>query len=408
LTIKPSKRKTYLLPAACCLLPAVHIRINIPAWGASELAHGALSFARGGYADALIQELQAFAPEGWRPALLASARYGLALAVEALKVKRVAAPGYVCPAVLTGLRAGGAEVVAVDVAPNSFRFDADKLNAAVRAGRVDAILAANTYGLDQDFAFLNSLGLPVIEDAAYQAGQISNLKSQISNPCGLRGAAGVWSFNFKALTGVGGGVLWIADCGLRIADYKLQPLTSNLHTLFANYAIRAVFREHLPKALGGAAPPTAEGEAEARAVLQEMNAGPMSELQAALALTQWRRRAELAARQQENTRILSAVLAEHSAFAFVQDTEGQTMVHLFPVSCRTPEMVYSLRRKLYERGAQTETPYPVLLGGRDELPNAHDLAARLVLAPCRASLGAKQIGLIGGVLRNYSLNETSV
>ena len=380
----------------------MHIRINIPAWGAAELARGALSFVRGGYANALAQELQVFAPEGWRPLLLASARYGLALAVEALGVKRIAVPGYVCPAVLTGLQEAGATIVAVDCAPSSFRFDPEKLTAIARAGQVDAILAANTYGLDQDFPFLHTLGLPILEDAAYQAGyEVPSSKFQVpSSKCGFRGAAGVWSFNFKALTGVGGGVLWLSS---QVLSSKFQVQSSKPQAqslLFANYAARAILREHLPKALGGAAPPASETETEARAVLQEMRAGPMSELQAALALTQWRRRGKLLARQQENTAALVAVLSQHPALAPVRDTAGQTTAHLFPLLCRAPEAVHQVRRALYESGAQTETPYPLLLGGRDELPHAHDLAARLVLAPCHASLGKRQLDRMVRILQD--------
>jgi dTDP-4-amino-4,6-dideoxygalactose transaminase len=358
----------------------VHIRINIPAWGWREPLRGALSLVKGGYAARLRDELAAYAPAGWTPHLLASARYGLKLAVEGLQVKRVAVPGYVCPAVLTGLRAAGAEIVAVDVAPSSFRFDGQRLTDVARAGKIDAILAANTYGLDQDYDFLRALNRPVIEDAAYQAGY---------GACGFRGDAGVWSFNFKALTGVGGGVLWVADGGWRMADGKSQ--ISNQLGLFANYAARAVFREHLPKALGGAAPPSAEAEAEPRATLQEMRAGPMTELQAALALTQWRRRDKLAARQRANSAALERAVAQNDSVALPRDAAGQTRVHLFPLLVKE---VLRVRRALYERGVQTETPYPVLLGGRDALPNAHDLAARLVLAPCHASLGERQINRI--------------
>jgi dTDP-4-amino-4,6-dideoxygalactose transaminase len=373
----------------------VHIRINIPDWGAKELARGVLSFARGGYADALTQELQAFAPDGWRPHLLASARYGLALAAQQLGVKRIAVPGYVCPAVLTGLRAADAEIVPVDVAPGSFRFDPDALANTIRAGRADALLAANTYGLDQDFAFLRSLNLPIIEDAAYQAGCVQGSKSG-AQPCGFRGDAGVWSFNFKSLAGVGGGILWLPETGSR---FKVQGSRFNAWPLFANYAVRAVFRERLPKFLGGAAPPGAESEHETRAVLQEMRGGPMSELQAALALTQWRRRDTLAARQKANADALERALANCAAFAPVADTVGQTKVHLFPFLVNGgPEAVLHVRRALYAQGVQTETPYPVLLGDEAKLPNAHGLAARLALAPCHASLREKRVKHIAGAL----------
>src|SRR5207249_2205132 len=145
---------------------------------------------------------------GWSVFPLSSARYGLSLAVQHLGLsgKRVAVPGYVCPAVLTGLRHAGADPVAIDCRPCSFRFDPVCLNKACQARAVDAILAANTYGLDQDFTFLRSLQLPILEDAAYQAGRLDRVDGM---PCGTRGHVGVWSFNFKVLTGIGGGILLI-------------------------------------------------------------------------------------------------------------------------------------------------------------------------------------------------------
>ena len=166
----------------------MHIRINIPDWGATELAHGALSLVRGGYVDALQRELQEFAPQDWQPQLLASARYGLQLAIEQLEVKRVAVPAYVCPAVLTGIKAAGAEIVAVDCAPSSFRCDAEQLRQSVKNGAIDAILAPNAYGLDQDFTFLQTLGVPVLEDAAYQATVILDEAPELLRP-NLRGNA---------------------------------------------------------------------------------------------------------------------------------------------------------------------------------------------------------------------------
>ncbi len=386
----------------------MHIRINIPDWGATELAHGALSLVRGGYVDALQRELAAFAPQDWQPYLLASARYGLQLAIEQLGVKRVAVPAYVCPAVLTGIKAAGAEIVAVDCAPLSFRYDAEQLRQSVRNSTVDAILAPNSYGLDQDFAFLPTLGVPVIEDAAYQAGYVLSQKSEVKNqkslPCGLRGAAGVWSFNFKSLTGVGGGVLWLPKGERRKAKIESQKSKTEF-LLFANYAARAVLRHNMPTILGGAAPPVRETENEARAVLQQMKTGAMSELQAVLALTQWRRRAGLQQRQRANSDILAQTIAHCNGLEQVHDTASQMKTHLFPVLVKSenaPESVFRVRKLLHDNGIQTETPYPVLLGERDILPNAHALAERLLLVPCHASLGERQMAYIAATMKKVS------
>ena len=157
----------------------------------------------------------------------------------------------------------------------------------------------------------------------------------------------------------------------------------------------------MPVILGGAAPPTRESETGARAVLQQMKTGAMSELQASLALTQWRRRAELQQKQRANSDILAQAVACCGGLEQVRDTASQMKTHLFPVLIKAkdaPETVFRVRKLLHTNGIQTETPYPVLLGERDILPNAHALAERLLLVPCHASLGEKQISHIAATL----------
>ena len=61
-----------------------------------------------------------------------------------------------------------------------------------------------------------------------------------------------------------------------------------------------------------------------------------------------------------------------------------------------------MRQVLYGRGVQTELPYPFLLGSPKELPNAFDLANRLVLVPCNASLGPRQIARVARALQEAS------
>jgi dTDP-4-amino-4,6-dideoxygalactose transaminase len=56
-----------------------------------------------------------------------------------------------------------------------------------------------------------------------------------------------------------------------------------------------------------------------------------------------------------------------------------------------------LRRTLHALGFQTERPYPAL-GSREAFPNAHDLAARLVLLPCHASLTPALLGRLARAL----------
>jgi dTDP-4-amino-4,6-dideoxygalactose transaminase len=354
-----------------------HVRINIPAWGARELLAGAGALAAAGRRTASREALQrvvaALVP-GWTPSLVASARYGIALAIRALGLagRRVAVPAYVCPAVLTGLRGAPAKPIPVDCLPASLAFDTEALE---RAG-VDAVLAPNTYGVDQDYAALERLGLPVVEDAAYQAGR-TDPEGRV---CGTRGEAGVWSFNFKCLTGVGGSVV-LLRAGREAEPAAGGALPRGEAARFVNYAARAIARHRIPSFLPGAERPGREAADEVRASLNEMREASMSELQGAVALAQWHARERLAARQLEN----ATAIARAAGTALGRP---DALPHLVPVLAAGPDEARRMRVALWERGIQTEEPYPVPWDG---FPNATALARRLVLVPCNASLGRAQV-----------------
>ncbi|MGH9928240.1 MAG: DegT/DnrJ/EryC1/StrS family aminotransferase [Pyrinomonadaceae bacterium] len=382
----------------------MHIRINIPSWGSKEIARGAVAIASGGrshhFRRRLRLELQTEAP-GRIPLLISSARYGISLAARmlALEGRRVAVPGYVCPAVLTGLRAARVEAVAIDCLPASIRFDPDALGYGIAADGIAGVLAANTYGFDQDFSLLSKLGVPVIEDAAYQSGCTEAGGSRL---CGTRGDVGVWSFNFKALTAIGGGVLFVP--GEILTDSCGSALSGTSEIVrFINYAARSIGRHHIPASFSGTVAPRPALENGARNGLLEIREGPMSELQAAVSLAQLESRERLAEIQMCNSSYLADVIARCDALTTLSDYGSQTMVHLFPVLVRArledaPAAVYKIRCFLHARGVQTETPYPVLLGSGEALPNSHELATRMILVPCNASLGDKQMHLIGAAL----------
>jgi dTDP-4-amino-4,6-dideoxygalactose transaminase len=385
----------------------VHIRINIPNWGWREIGLGLAALASVGrsrsYRKRLLGELERELA-GRKPVLVSSARFGLTLAARLLGLegRRVAIPGYVCPAVLTGLRAAAVETVPIDCSPASTRFDPVALSVVVADQSVDAILASNTYGLDQDFRMLAQLGLPVIEDAAYQAGR----SDRDGKMCGARGDVGVWSFNFKALTAVGGGVLLLPD-GTDEPECARGSLDLKQTIRFFNYAVRSRGRHLIPESFAGARPPVAGPDLTVRSVWLELDLTAMSEIQAAVALAQWESRNESYARQRFNSNCIAEAITRSDAFTTIAGLGDSSLPHLFPVLARVsdkdaPSAVYLARRFLHSRGVQTETPYPVLLGPRDVLPNAHTLAARLVLVPCNASLGERQIRRVAAALEAAS------
>jgi dTDP-4-amino-4,6-dideoxygalactose transaminase len=364
----------------------MHVRINIPTWGVPEVAAGLAASAPWSaptdYVDSLRRLLRAEVP-GWEPVLISSARYGIALAVERLGLNglRVAVPAYVCPAVLTGLRMGGAQPIAIDCEATSPRFDRTALGEAVEGGRVDAVIAVNTYGVDQDFTFLERRSIPVIEDAAYQAGLLAPSDGRW---CGTRADVGVWSFSFKALCGPGGGVLWVRDANGQGRGEGVRHEHGQLRR-FVDYSVRAMLRHHIPRLLGGARPP-ADAPPSPRADLLDGRPGYMSALQAAVIAVQWKRRAYLRDRQLEVARALRAAAVEGG---LVPLTDLRETTHLLP--CLAAEgaeasTAYLLRRALHQRGIQTEDTYPVLLASPDAMPRARALATRLILLPCHAAL----------------------
>ena len=389
----------------------MHIRINTPSWGWREVAQGAVAIATGGrnhhFRRRLHFELQREAP-GWIPWLVSSARHAVSLAARmfALEGQRVAVPGYVCPAVLTGLRAARVEPVAIDCLPASIRFDPEALAYAIADEGIAGVLAANTYGFDQDFSLLADLGVPVIEDAAYQSGCTEAGSSRL---CGTRGDVGVWSFNFKALTSVGGGVLFVP--GETSMDRCGSASSSTRETMrFFNYAARSIGRHHIPTSFPGAEAPRPGADSAVRSVLSDIREAPMSELQAAVALAQWESRDRLAMIQKRNSSYLADAIARCNALTTLSCQNGQTTVHLFPVLVRVGSKdalaaagaVQRARAHLYSRGIQTETPYPMVWKSTIHLPNSHDLNTRMFLVPCNASLRNEEMKKISEALEEAS------
>jgi dTDP-4-amino-4,6-dideoxygalactose transaminase len=382
----------------------MHLRINIPAWGYREYLYlvKSLTTGHGGsFSHRLVEALSSFAT-GRTCLLTGSARLALVLAIKAQgrANPRVAVPAYICPAVVTAVRTAGAQPVFVDVAPDSVRFDASALLRVLQAGEADFVIAPNTYGLDQDFQVLKGLNVPVIEDAAYQAGLRDPFNGQ---PCGLRCSWGVWSFNYKALTGLGGGVLFSSvPIHELVGKELLEPVRPNWRRLL-DYFVRSLLRCRIPRFLPGAGEPKTQHPEEVREVLCQVPAGSLNEIQAALALAQWERREVLQARVQQHARLIGQALAQCPGLARLETDACPPPPHLFPVLVtaghrNSPDLALALRKELHRRSIQTDDPYPVTAGGHEQYPRAHELAARLVLLPCGAWLRESEMARLAGAL----------
>lgn len=378
----------------------MHIRINIPAWGMQEYLGslcGLLPWKRDYYLNQLEKEIHAFVGNR-RVYLLSSGRFGVLAAIKQLGLPhpRIAVPAYVCPSVIEAIRQAGAEPVFIDIEENSIRFHRDALTRMIQQGRIDAILAPNTYGLDQDFCFLTDCGLPVIEDAAYQAGY----KAQDSDgPCGLRCPVGIWSFNFKALTSVGGGVLFSNKPISELENLPHPYLDRSLASRYVNYLIRSILRTAIPKSLPGGRPPTSYNLQEIRQSLLYLSQTGMSNLQAAIALAQWKNRMTIFDRQIQNAKMLQEVVAENPVFSLLKNQEKGAMVHLFPIllnvsASHQNEAVLEFRQFLYQQSIQTETPYPVGHVRPDTYASVYNLVSKMILLPCNASLKERHMKMI--------------
>ena len=224
------------------------------------------------------------------------------------------------------------------------------------------------------------------------------------NACGGRGDAGVWSFSFTALPAAGGGVVWLAP--ERVARVREElgkerdpgGEAAGTGALFLGYAVRGVLRHRIPRVLPGFAPPGPPSDGT-RAALLAPCAGAMTEVQAALAFAQWRRRDALASDQRARARQIAGVLARCPAFAPLPGLAPDGAVHLAPVLLRGESpaaAVLRARRILHAAGVQTEEAYPVPFAV--PLPHARDLAARLFLVPVGPALDARQLARIASAL----------
>ncbi len=382
----------------------MHIRINIPSWSIGEYGRslcGLLPLRRDYYLNQLKNEIQAWA-ENRRVYLLSSGRFGVLAAIKQLGLPhpRVAVPAYVCPSVIEAIRQAGADPVFIEIEENSIRFDRELLASKIHRGQIDAVLAANTYGLDQDYQYLKSCGLPVIEDAAYQSGY----KMQDSDtPCGLRCPVGIWSFNFKAMTSVGGGVL-ISNEPIRELENLPHPyLNRSLASRYLNYLIRSVLRTAIPKKMPGALPPAPYDHQEIRQSLLRISQTGMSNFQAAIAYTQWIHRKEIFNRQTQNAKILREVVSKNPLLSLLEGHEKGAVVHLFPIllNIHPPHIsdaVLEFRQFLYQQSIQTEVPYPIGHVQPDTHPNVYNLVSRLILLPCNAGLKTGHMNRISRAL----------
>ncbi len=193
----------------------------------------------------------------------ASGSDALLLALMALNIgpgDEVIVPSFTFFASVSCITRLGAKPVFVDIRPDTFNVDAEKIEAAITPA-TKAIIPVHLFGQCAEIDRICQIGaehnIPIVEDAAQAIGAAYN-----SRPAGSWGAIGCFSFYpTKNLGGMGdGGMLTAADAGLAdrirlFAAHGMRPryyhkvvgINSRLDTFQA--AVLRVKLKYLPEAV---------------------------------------------------------------------------------------------------------------------------------------------------------------
>lgn len=319
----------------------------------------------------------------------------LSAAIESsgLRGRRVAVPAYVCPDVLVAIKAQQAEPVFVDMADHGLTLDCDSLSQFCRSGLIDGVVVPSAYGANLPWARLAATGLPIVEDAAYQAGLFDPETGQF---CGLRGVSGIWSFNFKSMTSVSGGILFSPAASHAQVARKITRINKQDLLLLINRFVRAIMRSHIPKWMGGAEAPITysyEPNSSVHLGAKKLKQDP-TQLAIAIARWSWRNRGVDLGVIERNNRALRDCARQ---LDILIPADSGTFTRVFPflpragLARQNEQTAYRVRMALYEAGIQTKDPYPLLLNGEDQFPNAACLARNLILVPCGSALHEKEL-----------------
>jgi len=316
--------------------------------------------------------------------LLNSGRTALRLALQLLKDRfphrhSVILPAYICPSVVEAVGAVGLTPVPVPTGPNLL-MDPDRLGSHLTAD-VLAVVVAHMYGAPAPVAEICAVaaknGIDVIDDAAhcYPEGN--------DTPPGSRGAFGVLSFAVsKAVTSGysgAGGILIINDPSYAsparaiVATWPLRRGAAMAVSRFGIFCLCAHLVRRLPYRLTSridramssrSTPPTEDAR--------------ISELDAAIATVQIRRRAEIASLRASHARTWANAIQDGSRVWLPQRAALPHLTRLL-VAFATGTQVDIVRRRLTALGIHTRQSYPPWVPGMAltdpsfELPLGGDL-----------------------------------
>jgi perosamine synthetase len=142
------------------------------------------------------------------------ALYGLGVA----KGSKVAVPTYACSALLNAVHLAGATPCVVDVKPDCFTIDPNRLSD--QAPEADVAIAVHCFGASADISSFNTSRMKVIDDCCHSLG----------GPQSQNGEVAVFSFYAtKIITGGYGGLVWDSSGGVveQILDFRQHDCRTN-------------------------------------------------------------------------------------------------------------------------------------------------------------------------------------
>jgi UDP-4-amino-4-deoxy-L-arabinose-oxoglutarate aminotransferase len=277
----------------------------------------------------------------------------LILALEALGVtpeSEVVIPTYTCPSVMDAVRAVGAAPVLCDVGPD-WNMTAETARRSVTQ-RTRAVIVVSTFGIPNPADPYRDLGIPIIEDCCQNLAPSCGLPEE-----GAFGDVRVFSFHATKCLATGEGGMAAA------ADPDLVDTMRRLHD-----------------------------ESGGRLPAGRRVAAPMTDIQAALGLSQLARYSEFLTRRQDLAERYFQEL-EAGCFELPHSIRTRSMFFRFPL--RWPGELTAIQGKFADQGIHVRSGVDVLLHRilglpRDCFPVAERLFAETVSIPIYPALTGQQ------------------
>lgn len=407
------------------------IRMRGPRWGIREFSHilGSIYSQDPMKSREKLLEFLCSEISGWNFLPLVSGRVALALALKILGVRdgdNVAVPALCCGAVLAAINAIKAKPVYIDMEPETLSVSVSSLKGLVEKNRISCIVMAHAIGALSDISGILSvargLDIPVIDDAAYLAG----LKSNDNSYYGTNGYWGIWSFNNKALQGLGGGILLYPDP----IKQEVERYSSQSVCVIESYPavikegvknlLRSIFKSKIPDFLSGDKEPS-EGVTGEIGLPDFEGFYLASPIQVRLMIDQWKKRKMISRILERNFSIFESGINKISDISVIPLKYGGKYVQYLPIILKGKVPLaeqtivisdwasqYQIRSYLYSKGIQSSSVYPPYFlkdeGGK-ECPVYRSYWKKIVFLPAHSLISEKQVKYIVNALASWAMKK---